>query len=63
MENWYGLVWDRTAGLVGGANNTYLYKMTHGTADGSTANGYNTSGTGYLSVGNKPTTNNYVSKM
>lgn len=63
MENWYSLVWDRTAGLIGGTSNTYLYKMTYGTSDGSTANGYNTSGTGYLSVGNKPTTNNYVSKM
>jgi len=63
MENWWACVWHRTAGLVGAANNIYKYKMTYSTADGSTANGYNTSGTGYLSIGNKPTTNNYIKKM
>jgi hypothetical protein len=63
IENWWSLVWHRTAGLIGGSNNTYLYKMTYSTSDGSTANGYNTDGTGYLSVGNKPTTNNYIKKM
>ena len=63
MENWWSLVWRRTAGLIGGANNTYLYKMTASTADGSTASAYTTNGSGYLSVGNKPTTNNHVKKM
>lgn len=63
MENWWACVWHRTAGLVGAANNIYKYKMTYSTADGSTADGYNTYGTGYLSVGNKPTTNNYIKKM
>jgi len=63
MENWWGLVWHRTAGLIGGANNVYLYKMTFSTADGSIVDGYNTSGTGYPSVGGKPTANNYVKKM
>ena len=63
MENWWALVWHRTAGLIGGSNNTYLYKMTASTADGSTASAYNVNGSGYLSVGNKPTTNNYVKKM
>jgi hypothetical protein len=62
MENWWACVWHRTAGLIGGENSVYLYKMTYSTADGSTANGYNTSGTGYLSIGNKPTTN-YIKKM
>ena len=63
MENWWALMWHRIAGLVGGSNNTYLYKMTYGTSDGSTANGYNTDGTGYLSIGNRPTSNNYIKKM
>ena len=63
IENWWSLVWHRTAGLVGAANNIYKYKMTYSTADGSTADGYNTNGTGYLSIGNKPTTNNYIKKM
>ena len=63
MENWWACVWHRTAGLIGATNNTYLYKMTYSTADGSSANGYNTSGIGYLSIGNKPVTNNYIKKM
>ena len=63
IENWWACVWHRTAGLVGAANNIYKYKMTYSTADGSTANAYNTDGTGYLSIGNKPTTNNYIKKM
>lgn len=63
MENWWACVWHRTAGLIGGSSNNYLYKMTYSTLDGSTANGYNTTGTGYLSIGNKPATNNYVKKM
>ena len=63
MENWWSLVWDRTAGLIGAAGNIYKYKMTYTTLDGTTTAGYSTAGTGYLSVGNKPTSNNYVSKM
>ena len=63
MESWWSLVWHRTAGLIGGANNTYLYKMTYSTADGSIVNGYNMSGNGYPSIGNKPTASNYVKKM
>lgn len=63
MENWWNLVWHRTAGLITGANGTYLYKMTASTADGSIADGYNSTGTGYPSVGGRPTANNYVKKM
>ena len=47
MENWWGCVWSRTAGLIGLANGNTAYKMTYGTADGTTANGYNTTGDGY----------------
>lgn len=57
MENWYSLAWRRTAGLFGGANDTYLYKMTFGTSDGSTANEYNTDGSGYLSATDRPASN------
>lgn len=57
MENWYSLVWRWTAGLLGGANDTWLYKMTFGASDGSTANGYNTNGTGYLSTTGRPASN------
>jgi len=63
MENWWALEWRRTAGLIGEANNTYLYKLTASTADGSTASVYNTNGSGYLSTNSKPTTSNYVKQM
>ena len=63
MENWWALVWRRTAGLIGGANNTYLYKLTASTADGSTASAYNTNGSGYLSTNDKSASSNYVKQM
>lgn len=56
MENWYSCVWHRTAGLIGGANSQYAYKMTWGTYDGTTATGYNTTATGYKTVGTRPAT-------
>ena len=37
--------------------------MTYGTADGSTATGYNPTGNGYISNGTSPGENNWVSKM
>ena len=46
MENYWGNQWRRTAGLVN-ANGTQKYKLTYGTEDGTTANGYNTDGNGY----------------
>jgi len=46
MENWWGLVWHRTAGLIASGTG-YKYKLTSGTKDGSTANGYSSGGTGY----------------
>ena len=49
MENWYGCVWHRVAGLSAGTGSTYQYKLTYGTADGSTAVGYNASANGYIS--------------
>jgi hypothetical protein len=56
-------VWSRTAGLIGGTNDTYWYKLTASTADGSTASAYNTNGSGYLSTDGKPTSDNYVKQM
>ena len=48
MENWWGCVQRRTAGLIGLADGNTAYKLTHGTADGTIINGYNTDGSGYL---------------
>jgi hypothetical protein len=63
MENWWSLVWDRTAGVVG-TSTGYKYKLTYNTADGSTAISYNSSGTNYLTLTiTRPSSNNYVSKM
>lgn len=64
MENWFGCKWRRTAGLIGGTNSTYLYKLTYGIADGSTVKGYNSNGQGYLTAnGVSRPANNYVTKM
>jgi len=58
MENWYSCAYRRTAGLIGLANGNTAYKMTYGTADGTTANGYNTTGEGYfVDTVARPTTN------
>ena len=63
MENWLGCEWRRTAGLIGGADNTYLYKMTQSTIDGSTAEGYNTTGTGYLTASGRPASHDWLRKL
>ena len=62
MENWWGNQWRRYAGHMM-IDYVHKYKMTRGTADGSTADDYNTTGSGYLSGGEAPQTNNYVTKM
>ena len=54
MENWWGAQWRRTAGYIN-ASGTQKLKLTYGRQDGSTADGYNTDGTGYLSMGITPT--------
>lgn len=63
MENYWGLQWRRTNGwmLVDGDQRL---KLTNGTQDGSTANGYNEDGTGYISLGATPTgtSGGYVKK-
>jgi hypothetical protein len=54
MENFWGAQWRRHAGYIlsGG---TQKLKLTYGRQDGSTADAYNTDGTGYLSMGITPT--------
>ena len=63
MENWWGLTWHRTAGLLG-TSTGYVYKMTYNNIDGSTATSYNSNGSGYLTLSTtRPSANNYVNKM
>lgn len=62
MENFYGCIWRRIAGLIG-TSAGFAYKLTYGTADGSTATGYNSTGTGYLTVSGKPNANGNVKTM
>ena len=50
MENYYGNYWKRIAGCVYTASG-YAIKMTQGTADGSTATDYNSTGSGYIVPG------------
>ena len=47
MENYWGCQWRRHAGLIQKGGKAY-YKLTRGTADGSTATEFNTDGTGYI---------------
>ena len=47
MENYWGCQWRRYAGLIQKGGKAY-YKLTRGTADGSTATDFNTDGTGYI---------------
>ena len=54
MENWWGLQWRRLAGYIN-ASGTQKIKLTYGRQDGSTADAYNTDGTGYISIGITPT--------
>jgi len=60
MENWWGHTWHRTAGLIGGANNTYLYKLTYNNYDGSASTSYNSTGTGYLTAISNNTATNII---
>lgn len=62
MENLWGCRWHGVAGLIND-NGTLKVKMTYGVADGSTAVGYNTTGSGYLNYGSTYGTNGLVKKM
>jgi len=65
MENWWGSRFKRIAGLIGaGYGKSYMYKLTYGKADGSTAAGYNMTGSGYLTAFDQPKVYyDYVTKM
>ena len=49
MENWWGGYGKRQlAGCVAKTSGTYFVKLTYSTQDGSTTEGYNTTGNGYI---------------
>lgn len=64
MENWWGNQWRRIAGWI---NNKGIQeiKMTYGQSDGSTTDGYNLDGSGYINIGCTPngTSGSYINKM
>lgn len=62
MENWWGCVWHRVAGCIS-VNNTLKVKLTYNIADGSTTNGYNQTGSGYIDNGDIPTSNGHLKTM
>lgn len=65
IENFYGNVWKRIGGWINGKG-TQKIKMTYGQSDGSTVDGYNTDGAGYIVIGNSTpigTSGGYVSKV
>ena len=64
MENWWGNQCRRIAGWINNKG-TQKIKLTYGQSDGSTVDGYNTDGSGYISVGCTPsgTSGGYINKM
>ena len=64
MEHWWGNQWRRIAGWINNKR-TQMIKLTYGQSDGSTVDGYNTDGSGYISIGCTPSGTNggYISKM
>lgn len=64
IENWWGNQYRRIAGWINDNGNQKI-KMTYGQSDGSTVDGYNTDGSGYISIGCTPsgTSKSYNSKM
>ena len=64
MENWWAAQWRRTAGFVK-VNANEKIKLTYGRQDGSTADEYNTDGSGYIDIGVTPsgTSGGYISEM
>ena len=65
MEHWYGNIWRRIGGWINDRG-TQKIKMTYGQSDGSTVDGYNKTGSGYISIGGATpsgTRGGYISKM
>lgn len=59
MENWWGNIYRRTAGLILTGGSTIRAKYCYSTSDGSTTSGYNSTGSGYINTGVVPTGSNY----
>jgi hypothetical protein len=51
VENWWGNQWRRIAGWISD-NGVQKIKLTYGQCDGSTVDGYNIDGAGYVSMAN-----------
>lgn len=65
IEHWYGNIWRRIGGWINDKG-TQKIKMTYGQSDGSTTDGYNETGSGYISIGGATpigTNSGYISKM
>ena len=65
VENFYGNVWKRIGGWINDKG-TQKIKMTYGQSDGSTIDGYNTDGNGYIIISNSTpigTSRGYISKV
>ena len=62
MENWWGCCWRRIAGCIS-VDRALKIKLTYGTADGSTAEGYNQTGNGYIDNGIIPSEDGYARAM
>lgn len=70
IENYWGCVWHRVAGMVSvhdatTNSNTVKIKLTHSTVDGTTVDGFNSTGNGYIDTGVEVATNVgvYIRKM
>lgn len=64
MENWWGNTYRRIGGWVSD-NGVQKIKLTYGQLDGSTVDGYNTDGSGYISISATLSgiTGGFISKM
>lgn len=65
MEHWWGNQWRRIAGWIN-SYGTQKIKLTYGQSDGSTVDGYNTDGTGYIEIPNSTpngSSGGYISKV
>lgn len=62
MENPWGNIFRAIAGLIN-ANGTIKVKLTYGQQDGSTVDGYNETGNGYITHGSAPSSEGYISAM
>ena len=65
IEHWYGNIWRRIGGWINDKG-TQKIKMTYGKSDGSTTDGYNETGSGYISIGGATpsgTSGGYIGKL